>query len=199
MDEYKSNSHKSKEQKEVTDKKVEKVVTGDVTVRKKGGTQKLASAFISEDATNVKSYVLMDIIIPAAKEIIANVVKSSIDMILYGRTGGSKSSSSASRVSRVSYDQAYNRENRSTSRDRRGYDYDDIIIKNRGEAEDVLSRMDELIDVYKMASVADLYEFVGVSGRYTDCDYGWFDISSARVVPVNGGYLLKFPPARPLN
>lgn len=59
--------------------------------------------------------------------------------------------------------------------------------------------MDELIDTYGLASVADLYDLVGKTCEYTDNNYGWNDIRSAAVVRVRDGYLLKLPRALPLN
>ena len=57
-EEYKSNSHRSKEGKTeaLTDrKKVEKVVHGRVRTKPKSGISKITDIFISEDAANVKS------------------------------------------------------------------------------------------------------------------------------------------------
>ena len=76
---------------------------------------------------------------------------------------------------------------------------DDVILDNRGEAEEVLSRMDELIDTYGIVSVADFYDLVGITGKYTDNNYGWTDIHSAKVVSVRDGYLIKLPRALPVN
>ena len=56
MEEFKSNSHKSKEgqsTESIPEKKVEKVVSGVVRSKKKGEIQKFADVFISEDAQNV--------------------------------------------------------------------------------------------------------------------------------------------------
>ena len=86
-----------------------------------------------------------------------------------------------------------------TARTRSVFDYDDIIFEKRGEAEDVLSRMDELISTYHMASVADLFEFAGLTGPYTGNRYGWTDIRSASVVRTKDGYMLKLPRALPLD
>ena len=60
MNEYKGNSHKSKEEasnKEVMPvKKVERVATG--KTRKKNEVRKFADAFISEDVHSVKDYII---------------------------------------------------------------------------------------------------------------------------------------------
>ena len=157
---YKPNSHKYKEEQKnlpAERKKVEKVVTGKVKTKKKSEASKLKDVFISEDVSNVKSYILMDVLIPAAKKAISDIVSNGIDMILYGETRGRKSSSGASYVSYRDYSRRDDR--RDTSRTRTGYDYDDIILETRGEAEDVLERMNELIDMYDVVSVADLYDY----------------------------------------
>jgi hypothetical protein len=195
MEEYKSNSHKSKEEK--TEKKVEKIVTGSVKSKKKNEIRKFADVFISEDIENVKSYILEDIIVPAIKKAISDVVTSGIDMILYGETGKTKKNNS----SRVSYRDYYGSNDRrnSYSSTRRTYSYDDIILDNRGEAEEVLMKMDELIDAYGVASVGDLYDLVGITGDYTDNKYGWTNLRSAQAVRTRDGYLLKLPKALPLN
>lgn len=59
--------------------------------------------------------------------------------------------------------------------------------------------MDEMISVYGMVSVADLYDLIGVTGNYTDNKYGWTDIRSASVVRVRDGYIVKMPKAMPLD
>lgn len=93
---------------------------------------------------------------------------------LLGVSGKSNKGAPASKVSyRSYYDRGNERNDYGRTRTRVGYDYDDIVLDKRDEAEDVLSRMDELISTYGMASVADLYELVGVTGNYTDNKYGW--------------------------
>ena len=94
MAEYQSNSHKSKAEraeiaKAAEEKKVKKVVSGKVKTKKNDG-RKLASMFISEDAADVKSYVIMDVLIPAIKKAISDIVTDGIDMILYGGKGGNR-------------------------------------------------------------------------------------------------------------
>lgn len=203
MEEYKSNSHKSREEQqkaEASEKKVEKVINGSVKTRKKSEIQKFANVFIQEDARKVKSYILMDVLVPAVKKAISDVVTNGVDMILYGETGKTKKSGTASKVSyRSYYDKRDDRRDYSSNRTRTGYDYDDVVLDNRGEAEEVLSRMDELIATYGLVSVADFYDLVGITGSYTDNKYGWTDIRNASVVRIRDGYTIKLPRALPLN
>lgn len=198
---YKSNSHKSKE-KVNYDEKSEKrvtapVVTGEVKTKKKSELSKFADVFVSEDACNVKNYILTDIIIPAVKNIISDTITNSIDMLLYGESGRRGRSSS----SRVSYNASYRnyydqRDDRFRGRDTgySSYNYDEIILPTYGEAEEVLDKMSEILKDYGMVRVADLYELVGISGSYTDNAYGWTDMRNARSERVRGGgYLIKLP------
>lgn len=201
-EEYKSNSHRSKEGKTeaLTDrKKVEKVVHGRVRTKPKSGVSKITDVFISEDAANVKSYIVMDVLVPAVKKAISDIVRDGIDMILYGESRGRKSSSVSGYVSYRDYSRSDDRDRFRDSRSRSSYAHDDIILDSRGEAEEVLTRMDELIDTYGNVSVADLYDLVGKSSEYTDNKYGWTNIRNAEPIRVRDGYMLKLPKALPIN
>lgn len=206
MENYKSNSHRSKEKLKESGserKKLEKVVQGTAKVKKKSKTSKFAEMFLAEDISNVKSYIVSDVLIPAAKKLFVDTVRDAADMLVYGVTNRVKRSGGF-KADYISYNRFSDRRDErrpiSDSRTRSGYSYDDIILESRGEAEEVLDRMDELIETYGMVSVMDLYDLVGVSGNYTDNKYGWINIKNAEPVrTMGGGYMLKLPKAIPLN
>lgn len=199
---YTPNSHRSKEtQKPVpAEKKIQKVVSGQVKTKKKSEFNKLADIFLPEDVSDVKSYILMDVLIPAAKKLIDDVVTGGIHMWLYGSSGRGKSNSSSG-VSYVSYrnysDSGSSRPRASESRNR--YSCDDIVLESRGDAELVISQMDELMELYGQVSVADLYDLVGKTGDYTDNRYGWVNIKNAEPVRVRDGWMIKMPRAIPIK
>ena len=194
MEEYKSNSHKARAEAAKQERKFEKIVTGTVKAKKKGGLHKITDVIISEDASNVKSYILMDVLVPAIKKAISDIVTNGIEMMLYGEAGKRKGSS----ASRISYSSYYKDDRRARERVpvNNTYDYDDIIISSRGEAEDVLSMMDEIIDTYGVVTIADFYDLVGVTGKFTDNKYGWDDLKSANIVRVRDGFLIRLPRAK---
>lgn len=198
---YKSNSHKSKEKNYIPEKTIEKIIDGEVKIKKKSELQKLSDVFISEDVRDVKSYVFMDVLVPAIKKAVYDVITNGIDMILYGGNGSvDRKPSTASKVSYRNYFDSPKRTTHLASSGRNTYDYDDIIFDNRGEAEEVLSKMDEIIASYGTASVGDLYDLVGVTGRYTDNNYGWTNLRNAQVMRTRtGGYIIKFPKVLPLD
>lgn len=202
IDEYKPNSNKSKHEnvdEKIGEPKLEKVVTGKVITKKKGFFQKLSDEFISDDASSIKSYVFGDVLIPAIKKAISDIVTNGIDMILYGGNGTGKKYTS----DRISYRNYTSYSGSSTVRrdhDRVvGYSYDDIILDSRGEAEEVIARMDELIESYGLVRVADLYDLVGITGNFTDNKYGWTNIRNAQIIRVRDGYMIKMPRAIPID
>jgi hypothetical protein len=202
MDEYKSNSRLSRDKdkkEEVKKEKVEKIVKGAVKSKKKNG---FLSSFLTGDMVDIRNYVIQDVLIPAVKNTIEDIITNGISMLLNNgetRKGSNRRSSTSSRVSyRSYYEREESERDRVNRRGDRGYSYDEVILESRAEAEEVIARLDELIDVYGMASVADLYDLVGISGQYTDNKYGWTDVRSASHVRVRDGYLLKMPRAKPL-
>lgn len=205
MDDYKPNSHKSREEKKETRKedrqKLEKVVTGVVKTKKKSEIRKFTDVFLSEDINNVKSYVFTDVLVPAIKKLVTDIVTDGINMILYGGSNRGSRSGNASYVSYRQYSDPKDNGHRygNESKGRSGYNHDDIILESRGEAEEVLDRMSELIDMYGMVSVADMYDLVGKSCNYTDNKYGWTNIRNAEPIRVRDGYMLKLPKALPIN
>ena len=195
-----TNRDTKKELQKVEGKRAEKVIKGKAKV-KKNEVRKLTDVFISEDVSNVKSYILMDVIVPAVKKAIYDLVVGTLDMSLYGGRGVNGKRPTADKVSYRDYNSVSRRDDRTynTNRTASGYSYDDIIVDTRGEAESVLARMDEIMEEYESVRVADLYDLVGVTGQYTDNDYGWTNIRNAEVVRVRDGYKIKMPRAIPLK
>ena len=202
MNDYKPNSNRSKAEKTKNNEhKVEKIVTGKVKTRKKSGFDKFKSEIISDDAKNIKSYIFGEVLIPNIKRVISDMVTDGIDILLYGESRKGERRSPVNRVSynyRSCYNDGYN-STRQRGSIYTSYSYDDIILNTRGEAEDVLARMDELMDTYGLVRVADLYDLVGITGNYTDNKYGWTNIRNAEIVRVRDGYMIKMPRAVPID
>ena len=41
--------------------------------------------------------------------------------------------------------------------------------------------------------MSDLYELLGIPGKYTDDNWGWTDIRGAQVRRIRNGYMLDIP------
>ena len=198
MEEFKSNSHISRENNtDSSSTSVKKVITGKTRVKKKNGLTRFADSMISEDAANVKSYILMDVLLPAIKKAVVDIVTDGINMILYGETSVSSRKSSGSKISYRSYYEDDRRDSRSEQKKR--YDYDEIVFDSRRDAEGVLASMEELVNRYKVVSVMDFYELADQKSVYTDRYYGWTNLRSADVIRVKDGYTIKLPKPLPID
>lgn len=197
MENYQSNSFKSKElaAEKPAEKKLTKVANG--KLRKKSEFQKIAETFVAEDLNKVKNAVLMDVIVPAVKKVISDIVTNGIDMLLYGEVKHNKTTT----TSKIGYNSMYNSQNQSntTRVARSSYIYNDIVFGSRGEAEEVINQMTEIIGTYGVVSVADLCEIANVTGEFTDNKYGWSDLRDAYVERNKDGYMLKLPRALPIS
>ena len=167
-------------------------------VAKSKGTRrrnKFISNVISEEAGDVKNYIVMDVLIPAVKKTIVDIVENGIEMLM-GTSG--RSSSSRSKGSKISYTSYYDDDRRSSRSGRRydsTLDYDDIIFDTRGDAEVVLDSMFEVLDRYKVVTIADYYDLCGERCPHTANRYGWTDLSNASVVRIRDGYTIRLPRA----
>lgn len=199
MPEYPDNSHSGRESTSPPEKKVEKVVTGTAKTRKKSEVKKFAGTFLPEDVTSVKSYILMDVVIPGIKNAIADVVS----IMLFGEAGriGGRKGGSKVQYQRFYDDRRDDRREYSRPRTVGGFDLDDIIFESRGDADLVLDQLESVIANYGIASVADLYDLAGITPPrgYTTNKYGWTDIRNAKVVRTRDGYILQLPRTVQIN
>lgn len=201
---YTPNSHKYKEEQKNAaseEKRVQKVVKSPVKT-KKNEIRKFADIFISEDVASVKNYIFMDVLVPAVKKAIYDIVTNGIDMFLYG---GSNKSKNGSAGAKVSYRNYYDQKNNTThhgsesNRSNNGFEYDDIVFNDRGEAEAALQQMHDAINRYGIVTVADLYDMAGLTAPYTSQKYGWMSVNGVSVVRVRDGCVLKLPRAVPID
>jgi hypothetical protein len=216
MDSYPNNSNYAKESKldakeEASPKKIEKVIEGTVIRRKKPLGKRISEMFIGGDSRTVGAYLLYDVLLPATKDTLADLMSQGVERMLFGEVQ-STSRRPGRRGSGQNY-VSYNRysgsrppwenrreEPRKTSRAVQARPkFDEIIVQTRPEAEEVIQRMFDLIERYESATVADLYELVGIPGEYTDDKWGWTELRGAGITRITRGYLLNLPNPEPLD
>lgn len=163
--------------------------------------------FLSEDAGSVGGYVLYDILLPALRDLISDIGHGFIDAAMGSGGGRSRYRSRRDRDrdrSYISYNRMYDdRDDRyesRRSRKDRDRDLDDIVFDYREDAEDCLDRLCAYLERYDDVPVSYLYDILGwtVPGAFTDDDWGWTNLSSARVRQYRGRYKLELPRVKPL-
>lgn len=209
----KSQKVKTTSEKTPEEKKVEKVVIGKVKRQKRSFGKKMAETFLEDNTRSVGDYVFHDVLIPAAKSMICDIIGwgGFAEMLLFGSVKGGSRTTRQGGKSFTSYgsffsgaqgvrgprEQAARREISRVGRAR--HDFDEIILESRGEAENVLSHLVDMTIDYGQATVADLYDLVDINSDFTDNKYGWTDLRNASVSRVHGGYLINLPRALPLD
>lgn len=180
-------------------KKSKSVVKGEVKIAKKPFLVKVKENFIDDEADTIGDYILKDIIIPTVKDLIYNMVTGALDVSLYGsyRRGRGRSNNDPNK-SYVSYSSYYNgkkdREPHADRRQKRASDQN-LLFRDRRDAEDVLSRMLDYLDEYPAVTVADFYDICGKSSEteFTDNKYGWTSLKGVKIRKTRDGYIIDLP------
>ncbi len=206
-DQFPPNSVRAKVESEADTpqaKKVETVVKGDVKRRKKPLGKRFHEVFLGGDARGTANYVVFSVLIPAAKDMLVEAGAQGIERLVYGESRRRP----ASRGMATGHI-AYNRPPSAVSdrppaalsrRARTRFDFDEIILQSRSEAEEVLDRMYDLLSRYDSVSVADLYELTGVQSAHTDQKWGWVDLRGSQVTRTRqGGFVVDLPEPTPLG
>lgn len=188
-------------------KKITKVVKGTVRKRKKTLGRRFAEAFGAEEGQGVLDYILCDIIIPATKNMLLDSISDGVEMALFGEVRGRRRRSdyrdSRSRIQydwpsyRLDDDRRDRRDRRDSREERRPRaairDFEDITFDYRSDAEEVISALVDTIEAYGQATVADLYDMVGITPDYTYGNYGWTNLAAASVIQLRNGFALDLP------
>ena len=203
--EFPPNSEASKkvrtEQKDITP-----VVSSGAVRRKKSLRKQFTETFVVGDAKTAVRNSLFDIMLPAARDMIVETLQQGIEKLFNGdsRKRGS-TSPQAGPTGYVSYNRyamggRSSGPSRAISRQARArHNFDEIVMDDRVEAEEVIDRLFDLVSRYESATVADLYELVGLASTHTDHKWGWTDLHGSGVTRIRGGYLLDLPEPEALD
>lgn len=199
MEDLPGNSHMSKEAPKITEPavqpKVGKVIQGTVTQRKKPLGRKFMETYFGTDAKSVGMHVLMDVIIPASKNAISDGIETAVNQMLFGgsRPSGRRIGSGGAGI--VNYNRPLGglgnkpdpRQPQMSRQARATHNFEEIVFEKRGDAEQVLDGLYNLITTYDQATVADLYGMVDITPTPQDLKWGWTNLSSASIDRLRGG------------
>lgn len=199
---YQGNSKKAKEPKEAK-KEIEKVVVGEVIIKKKSLGQKIKDTFVEADFKSVMRYVVSDVLIPAARNMIVDASTKGVERMMYGDRAYQRRGSGGPRIT---YNSPINRDYRSpltrppsqlgSPHPRAGRN--DFILASKEEASLVLERMNDILEMYEVVSVADLNELVGFPTSFVDQKWGWVYLGDTQIRQVREGFMIDLPPAEPI-
>lgn len=212
MENFPSNSHKSQEAKkakeEKPEKSVEKVIQGEVVVKKKPFGVKFKEVFLGAELKTASKYIASDVLLPALRNMVVEATSRGIERLIYGDSAPPRRSGygGGPRVN-------YNRPSERYGPQQRAYlpgqshqiqprrqDIADIVLLNREDAELVVERLGDILDAWDVVSVADLYDLVGLPSTYVDNSWGWTSeaIKYVNIRQTRDGFLLEMPRTEPI-
>lgn len=187
--------------------KIERVTSGEAIQRKRGIGRQFKETFIAGSARGAFDYVVMEVVIPAVRDTMADAIQSGFERLIFGESRTRRSGSSPpsySNVGHVNY-QGMSSNKPQTSRmlsrqSRARHDFGEIVLQNRREAEEVIDRMYDVLARYGSVTVATLYELTGIQASHTDEKWGWTSLAGSKAARQrNGGFLLDLPDPEPLD
>lgn len=210
MDEFPSNSRRQKDeirqQEKQQDKRVSKVVEGEVVRRKKPLGRRFREMFFGGDTRGVWGFIAFDVLVPAAKDMMLDAVREGAERMIFPesrgthrRPGGNHRRGGPTPYHRYSGNSRDDDRPSMSRRARQMHNFDEIILPTRVEAEEVVDQMFEIVSNYNAVSVEDLYNLVGIEPSYVDRKWGWYDLRGAGITRIKGGYLLDLEKPEPLD
>lgn len=178
--------------------------------------KRVIKALFENDLKTVGTELIYEVMIPKAKDIVADLFISGIEKAIYGDDAGSSRShysgysgySSQAPTRRASYDAYYDQRNgryytpESTVSRRPKVRWDRIVMVSRPKAIELLDSLRADIRRYNYVTVLDLYDYVTdvdeelgtqIDSEFTDNNIGWYNLDRVPIEAVQGGYWLKLP------
>lgn len=205
MEDYKSNSMKKKEEAS-TEKRVSTQIQGAASTKKKGTLTKFSEAFMPDDISNIKNYIISettDILVTALKKCIDNTVHR----MLYGKSSTPSNNNGKPSSGLIPYYKSSLQENSVPYRPTTGslYSFDEVEFSSLETVEQAIRELRGVQERYGVVRVADMYDVAHLEHliRWTDNNYGWTDIRSAHWTQYTNSdgedrYILKMPRPLPL-
>lgn len=211
LEDIKPNSYKSKTQTQSNAPKATPVVSKDsVIATKKSLGQKFVDTFITEDKEDIKTWLIMDVVVPGIKNTILDMLSM---MFFSGKTSGYNRGSRGRYYNseNVSYNSYYKSQYNRNRYSQRGQDdgpqmaqngkvdYRNLVLKRRDDAERVVYEMQRRIADFGQVSIGDMLDLMEITGSYTDQNWGWHDARDIGIRRVSNGWLIDVAEAQPID
>lgn len=191
--EFPSNAKSEKHVKEAVAKAVKTVDTP------KG--KKLLRMIFAEDGKTVANYIFKEVILPEVKRLFYDIIINGSHRMIFGEGAAPIQNSTITPYSSISNTRSLLNTGITTTPRTNNYsvyDYNNLVLSTKMEAEAILVEMIRLYKAYGFVSVGDLFDLASCETKSTDYDYGWsYDISTTPIRPYAGGYIIDLPKAMP--
>jgi hypothetical protein len=189
------------------EKNIERVVITDVIQKPKGPGRRFKEIFLGGDARQAAAYVGRDVLLPALRNLIVDMVTKGAERMVYGESSYRRRPGINYRAQYqgIQYNRPFDprdpirdpreRAYSTTSRVRQNrHEINDVIIATKEEADLVVERLADILDKYEVVSLADLNDLIGLQTSHIDNKWGWTYLGNLQVRQIRQGYLLELPP-----
>jgi hypothetical protein len=178
--------------------------------------KRFLKSFGGQNLKAVAVAVLLEVVVPNAKDLLFDIVNEGAQRSIYGENGRRRTSSSAlaqtivgggvSRMRGTNYNSISNQTRiianaapaqSISDRERQQFDFSNVIFPTRDHAEEVLETLKSAVEDFGWVPVADLFEALEISGNgFTDRKFGWnaHALSGSKVHKVREGFILLLEP-----
>lgn len=211
---YQSNSKRDKEKKQekpkAKDEHLEPVVDT-VIIKKRSFGRRVKDTIHDMDIKTVSKYVVAGVILPGLKSIVFDAGIDALRRTLYRdspSSPGRQFFGGSNHGTKFNYQTPISRSPSVTSKYAPALEpgprqsrflRDDIFLSTLEDAELVLGRMVDILEMADVVTVRDLHELIGREASFVDDSWGWASLSGAQIVSTREGYYLDLPQPQPLR
>lgn len=187
---------------------VEKVVSGDVKVKKKPFGQKFRETFMATDGKQVKDYIVNDVLLPSARDLIFDMINKGVGRLMYGERGripgigggtfgGGMKTPYATPVNRMfgmgGIQTASPGQRMFQAPGLQPASPDDFVLPSREDAEVIIEAVNDRLQAYGTVSVYELKRMLGLQTNHAENKWGWDNLRGARIDPSRDGWIMVLP------
>lgn len=196
---YQGNSYRNRTPQPQLKKKEDPKPIAKGKLQKPSLKQRLTDSFLAANGDDIKERVIFDWVIPGIK----NIMEDIVHMLLFGDKPDPRISRSRgeSRFNGgVAYSKYYNDRKQREEYIPKQRTRDPIVtFPTRSEAEDVMTRLFDMVSEYGRVTVKDLFLLSDMPTDFAQSNYGWRSLIGSSVVETRGGYMLKLPKVEELR
>lgn len=191
---------------------VEKVVAGSVKVKKKPFGQKFRETFMATDGRTVRDYVVNDVLLPSARDLLYDIINKGVGRLMYGERGKVPGIGGTFGGVKTPYATPVNRMfgmgaiQTSTMGQRmfqapglQPASADDFVLPTREDAEVIIEAVNDRLGMYGQVSVYELKKMLGLQTNHAENKWGWENLRGARIDPSRDGWIMVLPNPVVLN
>lgn len=200
MPHFEGNSFKSRREAEQSVPKMKSVVSEKPVIGKK--KWRLIDCFYTPSDKSLKDYIIQDLIVPNVNRAIGTTLHGIVTKIFGVGIGNSNPFRitndwmySGRGESYVEYSARASKASSrpSTQQIHASTDLESYSLRTREDAERVLEGLDTYLETYDAVPVSAFFELIGITAPHTYYDYGWLNLSEAKVITTENGYSIRFP------